>query len=96
MKSLASRLLAGLLVPEEQVQLGHGLKMLDGEFPHGRVLAGGIPAGQQGVVMIVDLHAHDSHGCVRHFLTSLPIFSYYDWEVTPLETYTELLQSFAD
>jgi hypothetical protein len=77
-----------------QTKVVPSLKILAGENPHGKVLAGGVPAGSRNLVMIVDLRGQDSHRCVRSFLTSLPMFEYYDWEVTPLETLEELVQAF--
>jgi hypothetical protein len=71
-------------------------KILIGDIPHGKVLAGGLPAGGRDIYMIVDLHAEDSHRCVRQFLASLPISPYYDWEVTPLETFEEMVRSFGN
>lgn len=56
----------------------------------GKILAGGTPAGSRDCVMIVDL-VGDSHLAVRQFLSALPVFDYYEWNVTPLETFEEWL-----
>src|SRR5690242_15920536 len=70
------------------------LKMVVGQSPHGKILAGGMPAGGRDVVLIADLRAQDSHRIVRQFLVSLPIYDYYEWQVTPLETFEELVKSY--
>ncbi len=70
------------------------LQVLNGEIPQGRILGGGTPAGGKDVVLLVDL-AGDSHHIVRQFLVSLPFFEFYEWEATPLESFEELLESFA-
>ena len=41
------------------------LRALRLDSPHGKVLAGGLPAGGQDVIMIVDLKNAESHGAVR-------------------------------
>jgi hypothetical protein len=69
------------------------LQMLVGENSHGKVIGGGMPAGGRDFVMIVDLKGHDSHRCVRQFLWALPLFPYYDWDVTPLESFQEMAQA---
>jgi hypothetical protein len=69
------------------------LSMLAEANPDRKVLAGGLPAGSRDVVMIVDLRSEGSHHCVREFLMSLPIFEYFDWHATPLETFEEILAS---
>jgi len=66
------------------------LRALNSDATHGKVLAGGVPAGGRDIVMIVDLKNAESHTAVRQFLVSLPIFDYYEWETTPLETFEEL------
>ncbi len=80
------QLIASKIVP--------ALKMLVGENAHGKVLGGGAPAGSRDIVMILDLRATDSHRCVRQFLTSLPMFEYYEWEAVPLETLEEMAKTF--
>jgi hypothetical protein len=74
-----------------QTKIGPTLTLLADE--HAKVLAGGVPAGSQDLVMIVDLKGNDSHRCVRRFLVTLPVFDAYDWTVVPLETFAELAQS---
>ena len=69
------------------------LRMLVGEAPGARVLAGGAPAGSRDFLMIVDLQG-DSHRAVRQFLASLPLFEYYEWQTTPLETFEEMARAF--
>src|SRR5713226_5335296 len=66
------------------------LRALISENTHGKVLAGGVPAGGRDIVMIVDLKNAESHAVVRQFLASLPIFDYYEWEIIPLETFEEM------
>jgi hypothetical protein len=58
----------------------------------GKIVGGGVPAGSQRVVLIVDLKG-ESHRAVRQLLVGLPIFGYYRWEVTPLESFQEWLSS---
>jgi Muconolactone delta-isomerase len=58
----------------------------------GRIVGGGVPAGSQRVIMIVDVKG-ESHRAVRELLVGLPIFSHYRWEVTPLESFQEWLSS---
>ena len=77
-----------------QTRVIPSMRLLVSENPHGKVLAGGVPAGGRDVVMIVDFRGEDSHRPARRFLTALPIFEYYDWEVTPLETFEEWIQPF--
>ena len=59
----------------------------------GKIVAGGVPAGSQRVIFILDLPKAESHLAVRHFLNGLPIFGYYRWEVTPLESFDEWLSN---
>ena len=66
------------------------LRALCSDTTHGKVLAGGMPAGGRDIVMIVDLKNAESHAAVRQFLVSLAVFDYYEWETTPLETFEEL------
>ena len=61
---------------------------------YGLDVAGGYVAGGRDLVMIIDLKPADSHLAVRGFLSSLPILDYYDWQVTPLESFEEALQAF--
>ena len=68
------------------------VRALLSDTTHGKVLAGGIPAGGRDLVMIVDLKNAASHAAVREFLVSLPIDPFYEWEVIPLETLEELDQ----
>ena len=60
----------------------------------GKIVAGGVPAGSQKLVFILDLPMVESHLAVRHLLHGLPLFGYYRWEVTPLESFREWLSSF--
>jgi hypothetical protein len=57
----------------------------------GEIVGGGIPAGSQDVVFILNLATASSHLAVRHRLFRLPLFNHYSWEVTPLETLEEWL-----
>jgi hypothetical protein len=66
--------------------------MMVEQNPHGKVLAGGLPAGSRDVVLIADLRGQDSHRIVRQFLLSLPVYDYFEWQVTPLETFEELVK----
>lgn len=79
------QLMASKLVPT--------LRILTAQTPGTRVLAGGVPAGNRNMVMIVDLQG-DSHRAVRHFLASLPLFEYYEWHTIPLETFEEMDRAF--
>lgn len=100
-------LITGTLMRPEVLHLGHeewikfvgekvapSLAMLCRETPHGKVLGGGAPAGGRDVVMIVELNNGNSHRCVRQFLASLPLFEYYQWQTTPLETFEEMSRAF--
>jgi hypothetical protein len=77
-----------------KTKIAPSLQMLVSDTPNGKVIGGGVLAGSRDVAMIVDLHAHDSHRCVRQFLASLPIFEYYEWQSTPLETFAEMALAF--
>jgi hypothetical protein len=79
------QLMASKMVPS--------LRILITETPGTRLLAGGMPAGGRNLVMIVDLQG-DSHRVVRHFLASLPLFEYYEWQTTPLESFEEMARAF--
>lgn len=57
----------------------------------GKVRGGGIRAVSQGIVFILDLPEVDSHLAVRRLLFTFPMFSLYRWEITPLESFQELL-----
>ena len=58
------------------------------------VLAGGMPVASRNLVMTLNFPKIDSHGTVREFLSTLPIFEYYEWRCIPLETFPELLSNF--
>jgi hypothetical protein len=70
------------------------LQILTGPNPHGEVLAGGYVAGSRDLVMMVDLKPANTHLAVRGFLSSLPIFDFYDWQVMPLDSFQEALQAY--
>jgi hypothetical protein len=80
------------LVQFVRSRVAPSLRILVDQIPHGRVLAGGLPAGGRDMVMIADLRGEDSHRVVRQFLVSLPVYDYYEWQVTPLETFEELVK----
>ena len=82
---------------EEFVQLirrviGPSLELIVQHQEAGAIVAGGVPTGTQRVVMVADVKG-DSHMAVRHLLAGLPVFSYYRWDVTPLESFREWLSS---
>lgn len=52
------------------------------------VLAGGVEASSPKLVLIIRLEG-TSHLAVRRFLTQLPIYPYYRWNVVPLESISE-------
>lgn len=79
------QLIASKLVPT--------LRILTADASGVRVLAGGAPAGSRNLMMIVDLQG-DSHRAVRQFLASLPLFEYYEWHTTPLESFEEMARAF--
>lgn len=54
----------------------------------GRVVGGGFRASSPDLVLILDVPG-DTHMGVRGILSEIPLFGHYDWEVTPLETFTE-------
>jgi hypothetical protein len=60
----------------------------------GTLLAGGVRASTQDVVMVLSLPGAESHLVVRRLLTQLPMFPYYDWQVTPLESFEEWARQF--
>jgi hypothetical protein len=49
-----------------------------------KILAGGVPVGSRSLVFIVEAA---SHGELDRRLRSLPMWSRFTWEVTPLETF---------
>jgi hypothetical protein len=49
-----------------------------------KILAGGVPVGQRAMVFIVEAA---SHGELDRMLRSLPMWSRFTWDVTPLETF---------
>lgn len=55
----------------------------------GQLLAGGVVAGSPDLVFILKLDNIDSHLAVRQLLFELPIFTFYQWEVRPLESFAE-------
>jgi muconolactone delta-isomerase len=49
-----------------------------------KILAGGVPVGNRAMVFIAEAA---SHGELDRMLRSLPMWSRFTWEVTPLETF---------
>lgn len=82
---------------EEFVQLirkvfAPSLELIVQQQAAGKLVAGGIPAASQRLIFVLDLKA-ESQLAVRQFLNGLPIFPYYRWEVTPLESFQEWLSN---
>ena len=50
----------------------------------GKILAGGLPAGDRALVFIVDAASNDE---VTSLLQGLPLWSRHIWDVTPLESW---------
>jgi hypothetical protein len=73
-----------------QSKFAPSLRLLSSDTSHGKVIAGGVPAGGRDIILIVDLKNSESHAAVRNFLVSLPIFDHYEWEAIPLETFEEM------
>ena len=65
------------------------LKLIEQFQKEGMLLAGGIPAGSQDLVFILNLPVGETHFAVRRLLLQLPIFPFYQWQVKPLETFEE-------
>jgi Muconolactone delta-isomerase len=83
---------------EEFVQLmrrviAPSLELIGEHQEAGKIVAGGVLAASQKLVFILDLPKAESHLSVRQFLHGLPIFGYYRWEVTPLESFHEWLST---
>lgn len=49
-----------------------------------KILAGGVPVGNRSLVFIIEAA---SHGELDRMLRSLPMWSRFTWDVTPLETF---------
>jgi hypothetical protein len=79
----------GFATPEEALKtledmvlpLFESLMRLESEK---KILAGGVPVGDRGVVFILQAA---SHGEVDRMLRSLPMWSLFKWDVVALETF---------
>ena len=60
------------------------VEMLSGLLASGKIVAGGVPAGQKRHVFIVDAESNDE---VVELLHSLPLWIVHQWKVTPLESW---------
>jgi muconolactone delta-isomerase len=54
----------------------------------GKIIAGGVPAGQKRHVFIVEADSNDE---VTELVQSLPFFMAHRWEITPLESWSHHL-----
>ena len=72
------------------------LEVLNGLLGGGKIVAGGVPAGQKKHVFIVEASSNDE---VTEIVHSLPFWMAHQWEITPLESWSshiEFLQSLKD
>jgi muconolactone delta-isomerase len=65
------------------------LEMLNGLLADGKIVAGGVPAGQKRHVFIVDAESNDE---VTELVQGLPLWMAHKWEITPLESWTHHLE----
>ncbi|NNE83064.1 MAG: hypothetical protein HKN28_03750 [Alphaproteobacteria bacterium] len=65
------------------------LEMLNGLHADGKIVAGGVPAGQKRHVFIVDAGSNDE---VTELVQSLPLWMAHKWEITPLESWAHHLE----
>jgi muconolactone delta-isomerase len=65
------------------------LEMLNGLLADGKIVAGGVPAGQKRHVFIVDAGSNEE---VTELVQSLPLWMAHKWEITPLETWAHHLE----
>lgn len=61
------------------------LDRLNGLLADGKIVAGGVPAGQKKHVFIVDAASNDE---VTELVQSLPLWMAHQWEITPMESWT--------
>lgn len=64
------------------------LEMLNGLLADGKIVAGGVPAGQKKHVFIVEAASNDE---VTELVQNLPLWMAHQWEITPLESWTHHL-----
>lgn len=62
------------------------LEMLEGWERDGRILSGGILAGRRGVSMVIEADSHDE---VNELIAQLPVWPTAQWEVTPLQSFSD-------
>ena len=79
--------------PPEQMEalletVGASMEVLDGLLRDGKIVAGGVPAGQKRHVFIVDAESNDE---VTELVHSLPFWIAHRWEITPLESWSHHL-----
>jgi muconolactone delta-isomerase len=65
------------------------VEMLNGLLADGKIVAGGVPAGQKRHVFIVDAESNDE---VTELVQSLPLWMAHKWEITPLESWAHHLE----
>lgn len=65
------------------------VEMLNGLLADGKIVAGGVPAGQKRHVFIVDAESNDE---VTELVQSLPLWMAHQWEITPLESWGHHLE----
>ena len=68
--------------------VGASMEMLDGLLGSGKIVAGGVPAGQKRHVFIVDAESNDE---VTELVHSIPLWIVHQWEITPLESWSDHL-----
>lgn len=64
------------------------VEMLNGLLADGKIVAGGVPAGQKRHVFIVDAESNDE---VTEIVQSVPFWMMHQWEITPLESWSHHL-----
>ena len=65
------------------------MEMLNGLLADGKIVAGGVPAGQKRHVFIVDAESNDE---VTELVHSIPLWFAHQWEITPLESWANHLE----
>ncbi|MFO0946013.1 MAG: hypothetical protein U1D30_08710 [Planctomycetota bacterium] len=65
------------------------IELLDRWQREGTILAGGVKASEPDVLLIVEVSSANTHMSVRNLLFQLPVYQYYQWDVTPLESFAE-------
>jgi hypothetical protein len=67
------------------------LTLLEQFRSEGLLLAGGVRAGAQSLVFILEMPPAQSHIEVRRLLLQLRVFANFEWDVAPLESFQDWL-----